>query len=141
MLQTSANWRFPSALTSVPQMRRGLRGFLYDSALSYDETEDLLLAASEAANNAVEHAQQPTEPFFDVSTEVDDGRVTIVIQDHGGWQQPTSTSDRGRGMAMMKALADTTVTTRLSGTTVTIRSRSTGPVLADDGRASRMVLT
>jgi anti-sigma regulatory factor (Ser/Thr protein kinase) len=141
MLQTSAKWRFPSVLSSVPQMRRGLRGFLYDSALSYDEAEDLLLAASEAANNAVEHAQQPTEPFFDVSTEVDDGRVTIVIQDHGGWQLPTSTSDRGRGLAMMRALADTTVTTRLSGTTVTIRSRCTGLVLADEGRASRTVLT
>jgi anti-sigma regulatory factor (Ser/Thr protein kinase) len=128
MLQTSATWRFPSALTSVPQMRRGLRGLLSDSALSYDQTEDLLLAASEAANNAVEHAQQPTEPFFDVSTEVDDGRVTIVIQDYGGWQQPTALFHRGRGLAMMRALADTTVTPRSHGTTVTIQSRCTGPV-------------
>ena len=124
-------------LTSVPEMRRGLRGFLDDTALSYDETEDLLLAASEAANNAVEHAQQPTEPFFDVSTEVDHGQVTIVIQDHGGWQQPTSPSYRGRGLAMMRALADTTVTTRSHGTTVTIRSRCTGrETLAGEGQAS-----
>jgi anti-sigma regulatory factor (Ser/Thr protein kinase) len=128
MLQTSAKWRFPSVLASVPQMRWGLRGFLYDSALSYDEAEDLLLAASEAANNAVEHAQQPTEPFFDVSTEVEDGRVTIVIQDHGGWHQQTSSPDRGRGLAMMRALADTTVTPCSHGTTVTIRSRCTGPL-------------
>ena len=103
-----------------------MRGFLADTSLSDDEIEDLLLAASEAANNAVEHAQEPTEPFFDVCTEVNDGEVTIVIQDHGGWRQPTSPSDRGRGLAMMRALADTTVTARLNGTVVTIRSRCAG---------------
>ena len=120
-------WRFPSVLSSVIGMRQELRGFLADTSLSDDEIEDLLLAASEAANNAVEHAQEPTEPFFDVCTEVNDGDVTIVIQDHGGWRQPTSPSDRGRGLAMMRALADTTVTARSNGTVVTIRSRCAGP--------------
>jgi anti-sigma regulatory factor (Ser/Thr protein kinase) len=117
-------WRFPSVLLSVRMMRQRLRDFLRKkTALSYDETEDLLLAASEAANNAVEHAQQPTEPFFDVSSDVDEEQVTIVVQDHGGWQQPTSPSYRGRGLAMMRALVNTTVTTRPHGTTVTMRSR------------------
>jgi anti-sigma regulatory factor (Ser/Thr protein kinase) len=117
-------WRFPSVLVAVRMMRQRLRDFLRTkTALSYDETEDLLLAASEAANNAVEHAQQPTEPFFEVSGEVDDEQVTVVVQDHGGWQQPTSTSYRGRGLAMMRALVKTTVTTRPNGTTVTMRSR------------------
>ena len=118
------DWRFPSVLIAVRMMRQRLRGFLRGkTALSYDETEDLLLAASEAANNAVEHAQQPTEPFFEVSSEVDDEQVTVVVQDHGGWQQPTSPSYRGRGLAMMRALVNTTVTTRPHGTTVTMRSR------------------
>jgi anti-sigma regulatory factor (Ser/Thr protein kinase) len=119
-----ADWRFPSVLIAVRMMRQRLRGFLRKkTALSYDETEDLLLAASEAANNAVEHAQQPTEPFFEVSSEVDDEQVTVVVQDHGGWQQPTSPSYRGRGLAMMRALVNTTVTRRPNGTTVTMRSR------------------
>jgi anti-sigma regulatory factor (Ser/Thr protein kinase) len=105
-------------------MRQRLRELLRKkTALSGDETEDLLLAASEAANNAVEHAQQPTEPFFDVSSDIDDEQVTIVVQDHGGWQQPTLPSSRGRGLAMMKALVNTTVTRRPDGTTVTMRSR------------------
>jgi anti-sigma regulatory factor (Ser/Thr protein kinase) len=104
-------------------MRWGLRGFLAVTALAADEIQDLILAASEAANNAVEHAQQPTEPFFDVSTDFDDGEVTIVIEDHGRWLQPTSPSYRGRGLAMMGALADTTVAARTHGTMVTIRSR------------------
>jgi anti-sigma regulatory factor (Ser/Thr protein kinase) len=130
-------WRFPSVLVSVSEMRLGLRGFLHHTALSYDETEDLLLAASEAANNAVEHAQRPTEPFFDVSGDVDDGQVTIVIKDYGGWQQPTLPSDRGRGLAMMRILADTSVTTRSHGTTVTMRSRCTGPgAVAEEAQPS-----
>ena len=92
-----ANWRFPSVLIAVRMMRQRLRGFLRKkTALSDDETEDLLLAVSEAANNAVEHAQQPTEPFFEVCSEVDDEQVTVVVQDHGGWQQPASSVRRGR---------------------------------------------
>ena len=95
------------------------------------------MAASEAANNAVEHAQQPTEPFFDVCCVVEDGAVTIVIQDHGGWLQPTFPSPRGRGLAMMGALADTTVTARLHGTMVTIRNRCAGlGAPAEEGQAS-----
>ena len=116
-------WRFPSVLGSVAGMRRELHGFLDDTALSADAIGDLVLAASEAANNAVEHAQQPTEPFFDVCSVVEDGAVTIVIEDHGGWLQPTFPSTRGRGLAMMKSLANTTVTAFSYGTMVTIRNR------------------
>jgi|SRR4051812_7949245 len=131
------DWHLSSVLSSVPLMRRDLRSFLGDTALSEDEIEDLILAACEAANNAVEHAQNPREPFFDVSTEFDDGAVTIVIQDHGQWRQPTSPSDRGRGLAMMRALADTTVTTRSHGTTVTIRNHRVGfGALAEEGRTA-----
>jgi anti-sigma regulatory factor (Ser/Thr protein kinase) len=129
--------RFPSDLSSVPGMRRGLRGFLHDTALPADVIEDLVLAASEAANNAVEHAQQPTEPFFDLRAVVDDAAVTIVIQDHGGWRRPTSPTARGRGLAIMTALADTTVTAGSHGTTVTMRSPRAGlGALAEDGQAS-----
>ena len=116
-------WRLRSVESAIPWMRRGLRAFVADSDLSEDEREDLVLAACEAGTNAVEHAQQPTEPFFEVSSDVDDEQVTVVVQDHGGWQQPTSPSYRGRGLAMMRALVNTTVTTRPDGTTVTMRSR------------------
>ncbi len=127
----------PSVLGSVAGMRRELHDFLDDTALSADAIGDLVLAASEAANNAVEHAQQPTEPFFDVYAEVEDAAVTIVIQDHGGWLQPTFPSTRGRGLAMMKSLTHTTVTARSQGTMVTIRNRCAGPgAPAEEGQAS-----
>ena len=131
-------WRLRSVESAVPWMRRQLRAFLDDTGLSDDEREDLVLAACEAATNAVEHAQQPTEPFFDVCAEITDGLLTIVVQDHGQWREPTSSQYRGRGLAMMCILADTTVTSRTHGTTVTLRNHRGGTDASgeEQGRAS-----
>jgi anti-sigma regulatory factor (Ser/Thr protein kinase) len=131
-------WRLRSVESAVPWMRRRLRALLDDPGLSDDEREDLVLAACEAATNAVEHAQQPTEPFFDVCAEITDGLVTIVVRDHGRWREPTSSQYRGRGLAMMRVLADTTVTSRPLGTTVTLRSHRGGTDAfgEEQGRAS-----
>jgi len=130
-------WRFHADLRSVVTMRCELRGLLADTGLPLDEIEDLLLAVSEAANNAVEHPQLPQEPFFDLFTEIADDRVTFVVKDHGQWRQPTPNSDRGRGLEMMHVLADTTVTGDTHGTTVTIRNHGTGTEpLAEEGQAS-----
>jgi anti-sigma regulatory factor (Ser/Thr protein kinase) len=118
-------------------MRRRLRAFLDDAGLSEDQLEDLVLAACEAATNAVEHARHPTEPFFDVCTEIADDEVTIVVRDHGQWRAPTSSPFRGHGLAMMRVLADTTVAARVDGTTVTIRHHRPGlEALAEGEQAS-----
>jgi anti-sigma regulatory factor (Ser/Thr protein kinase) len=130
-------WHLRTVESSVTALRRGLSAFLDTVGLSDDEFYDLILAVSEAATNAVEHAQHPTEPFFDVSAEVDDGRVTIVVHDHGRWLPPRSSLYRGRGLAMMRVLADTTVEAGTHGTTVTIRNHRAFPaVLGEEGRAS-----
>ena len=110
--------------TSLPFLRRELGALLTDSALTADETYDLLLSVSEAASNAVEHAQDPREPFFDVVADVDGATVTVTVTDHGRWRPPTASAFRGRGLSMMHVLADTTVATGDDGTTVTIRKPS-----------------
>jgi anti-sigma regulatory factor (Ser/Thr protein kinase) len=116
-------WRLHAAELSVTLLRRGLDVFLRTAPLSDDERDDLLLAACEAASNAIEHAQDPTEPFFDVLAEIGDARVTIVVCDHGRWRDAPSGIHRGRGLRMMGILADTTIAAGRHGTTVTIRSR------------------
>ena len=124
--------------TSLPLLRRELNALLTTGPLTADETYDLLLSVSEAASNAIEHAQAPREPFFDVVAEVDGTTVTVTVTDHGRWLPPTASAFRGRGLAMMHILADTTVATGDDGTTVTIRKPSAlgvgGPELI--GRAS-----
>jgi anti-sigma regulatory factor (Ser/Thr protein kinase) len=131
-------WHMPSVPSSVPLLRWAVREFLDDVGRPSDERDDLVLATCEAITNAVEHAQQATEPFFDVTCRVVDDQVVIVVIDHGRWRPPTASAFRGRGLAMMRLLADTTVETGPHGTTVTLRSC---PVLTvalaqEDGRAS-----
>ena len=117
-------WRLYNVESSLPFLRRELRAFLSTSGLPEDESYDLLLSVCEAASNAVEHAQDPPEPFFDVVAEVDGATVTVTVTDHGRWLPPTVSAFRGRGLAMMRMLTDTFVTTGAGGTTVTLRNLS-----------------
>jgi anti-sigma regulatory factor (Ser/Thr protein kinase) len=131
-------WRLRAMESSVPFLRRELTAFLWATGLSDDAVYDLLLAASEAASNAVDHPQHPTEPFFDVAAEIDGETVAIVVQDHGRWRPPTPSPHRGRGLPMMRVLADTTVEAGTHGTTVTIRNHSASHAVLGEkaGRAS-----
>ncbi|MEX5720678.1 ATP-binding protein [Geodermatophilus maliterrae] len=126
---TAAAWRFPSRAASIPPLRRRLRALLTEAGLAEDRVYDLLLATCEAATNAVEHAQDPTEPVVDVRVTVEDGAVEIEVRDHGQWRERTSSMDRGRGSMLMSAFADITATPSPIGTTVVIRSPRPG----DDG--------
>ena len=115
-------WRLPATERSVTVLRRALDAFLGEADLSDDERYDLLLVTCEAASNAIEHARNPTQPFFETVAEIGDGRVTIVVCDHGQWRDAPAGSHRGRGLRMMWLLADTTVAAGRHGTTVIIRS-------------------
>jgi anti-sigma regulatory factor (Ser/Thr protein kinase) len=116
-------WRWPSRPGSVRAMRVELRPILDLTGLPDDDVDDLVLAAGEAATNAVEHARLPTLPFFDVSTEVGEHRARIMIQDHGRWRTPSAGGDRGRGLAMIGVLTDATLTVASQGTTVVLCNR------------------
>jgi anti-sigma regulatory factor (Ser/Thr protein kinase) len=120
-------WRLPSIESSLPLLRRELGAHLTSSTLSADETYDLVLSVSEAASNAVEHAQDPREPFFVVAARIQDATVTVTVQDGGHWLPPTASRFRGRGLAMMYQLTDTTVATAAAGTTVTMRKLGAPP--------------
>jgi anti-sigma regulatory factor (Ser/Thr protein kinase) len=129
-------WRLRSIESSLPSLRRELSALLSTSTLSADETYDLLLSVSEAASNAVEHAQDPLEPFFDVVAEVEETTVTVTVTDHGRWLPPTASAFRGRGLEMMAVLADTTVVTGIDGTAVTIR-KPAAPAAEVNGPSER----
>src|SRR5690242_13880417 len=116
------SWRLRAIESSVTTLRRELSDVLRAAGLSREDHIDLLLAACEAVSNAVEHAQDPSEPFVDVLSEIGDARVTILVRDHGHWRDAAPGAHRGRGLAMMWILADTTVAPGPQGTTVTLRS-------------------
>jgi anti-sigma regulatory factor (Ser/Thr protein kinase) len=108
--------------SSIPALRRRLRTLFTEAALDEERAYDLVLAACEAATNAVEHAQDPTEPFIDVAAEVVDGRVEIAVRDYGRWRERVPSMDRGRGSMLMSAVGEITATPSPAGTTVLIRA-------------------
>ncbi|MGY1682459.1 ATP-binding protein [Geodermatophilus sp. SYSU D01176] len=125
------HWRFPSATSSIPALRRRLRALFTEAGLDEDLAYDLVMAACEAATNAVEHAQDPAEPVIDVGVEVVDGRVEVAIRDYGRWRERVPSMDRGRGSMLMSAVGEITATPSPAGTTVVIRAER--PPLPWDG--------
>ncbi|MCZ2827659.1 ATP-binding protein [Modestobacter sp. VKM Ac-2986] len=119
-------WRFPASPRAVPALRRALRRLLESAGVDEDQAYDLLLAACEAATNAVEHAQDPIEPFIDVTVEASASGVVITVRDFGQWRERGASMDRGRGSTLMSAFADVSAVPSPEGTTVTIRAQRAG---------------
>ncbi|MCL7460372.1 ATP-binding protein [Micromonospora echinofusca] len=120
-------WTYPSQPTSAAAMRRDVRASLEGLDVDPDTVADLLLAASEAVNNAVEHAQRPTRPEVRVRLRVADGTVRITVRDFGTWRDRRPAMDRGRGATLMNAYGDVRLMSTAEGTTVTIERRLPPP--------------
>ncbi|MFI7542099.1 ATP-binding protein [Actinoplanes sp. NPDC049599] len=129
----AATWVYPLAPTASSTLRKDLRAALSGGRFGADLLDDLLLAATEAVNNAVEHAQQPSRPEVEVRLRVADGTVRIVVQDFGGWRQRPPARDRGRGALLMNAYGDVRVTATRTGTRVSIERRWVAPPAGDAG--------
>ncbi|MGI5521242.1 ATP-binding protein [Micromonospora sp. CA-259024] len=118
---------YPAAPTSAAAMRRDVRLTLDDLGVDPDVLEELLLAASEAMNNAVEHAQRPSRPEVRLRVQVGGGLIRISVRDFGTWRDRRPAMDRGRGALLMNAYGDVRLVSTAAGTTVTIERRLTGP--------------
>ncbi len=113
----------PDALVSL---RRLTARWLREAGAEADETHDLVMAANEAWQNALEHGTQFARATVGVDLEVDaHHEVTITVRDPGPpsrLSRPASDPDRGRGVELMRALADE-VTLELAPQGSTVRLR------------------
>jgi serine/threonine-protein kinase RsbW len=113
------------------QTRIELREWLRQFALGDERLSDLLLATYEALANAAEFAylDSPNAGTIDLRAHYDSDSdwLTVTISDRGKWRQPVDTSLqtdprfrlRGRGIPLMRALADeATIHTTTGGTQV-----------------------
>ncbi|MFN8031857.1 MAG: ATP-binding protein [Mycobacterium sp.] len=88
---------------------------------------DVVLAVNEALANAAEFAylRIPGVGTLDVEAvpDRDAATLTVTITDQGCWREPApATQRRGRGIPLMRALADdVTIDTSALGTTVCLR--------------------
>lgn len=102
----------PADLASLTVVRAALQEALWEHAWCEEDVQRVVLAASEAAANAVEHGSQPGE-LVEVVFQVGDEEATVRVLDSGGacrWEPcvpelPELTAPRGRGLTMISALA------------------------------------
>lgn len=100
----------PREAGSVPAVRRLLRSTLAVLQVDRESGADLEIAITEACANVINHASG-TESF-EVHLEVADDHCTIDVRDEGAGFDPAEVgppgpgSERGRGLFLIKALAE-----------------------------------
>jgi len=119
--QLATRWR--ATPDSLAPIRYLLRRWLAARGATEQEAYDLIVATQEACANAIEHAYGPARAHFELAAGYDDGLVTITVTDTGRWRAPRG-ENRGRGLPMMRALAETVdVRQTDGGTAVTLTQR------------------
>jgi anti-sigma regulatory factor (Ser/Thr protein kinase) len=109
---------FPASPESSPRLRRTLRVFLESLRLERERVDDVILAAGEAAGNAIEHAYQSRHGSVRLRAYVADHRVIVEVRDCGAWRL-AGDPERGRGLGIMRALVDrVSIESTKSGTNV-----------------------
>ncbi len=98
----------PAEAARLTEIRRALTGWLSSAAVEPEQAADLVSAANEACTNSIEHAYATgTAGRVVVTAECARGAVYIAVTDTGAWRPlPEDPGARGRGLAMMRALAD-----------------------------------
>ena len=114
--------RFSGLAGELAGMRKVVRDWAAAAGLSGELLEDLQLVVGEAAANAIEHGYRAGEPgSVELWLSRDEaGAVHGRVRDSGTWRpQPEDPGDRGRGLALIRALAaQVSLSRRSNGTEV-----------------------
>jgi len=118
--------RLPADLAQLLGLRRAVRAWTRAGALPTALSEDLQITLGEAAANAAEHAYaSASEPgeFTYRLTRRGDGAIEVEMRDFGRWRpEPPDNHHRGRGLAMIRAIAtDVVIDPSPAGTQVRFR--------------------
>jgi anti-sigma regulatory factor (Ser/Thr protein kinase) len=111
-VEISLTLRLPRDAASVPMVRQVLDSALETLGVEETVRDDLMLILSEACGNVIRHAEASDD--YSVQVAIVDDNCTIKVLDAGGGfdgadaaeQAPSMVAEHGRGMLIMKALAD-----------------------------------
>ncbi len=96
-----------AAPAELADLREQLRGWLEENGVAEDVERGVVLAVSEAAANAVEHAYGcDGAGVVTVMVCFAGGQLEIAVRDEGAWREPRHDTERGRGLAIMRAIVD-----------------------------------
>ena len=113
---------FPADAHELSAMRAELRTWLERSGLPTETREDVVLACTEAATNAIEHAYIGRRGDVLIEAESENGGLQVSVIDHGRWRHPRPDDSRGRGLDLVRAvIGDVDVERGEGGTTVRMR--------------------
>ncbi|CAN5226287.1 hypothetical protein BH20ACT20_BH20ACT20_08020 [soil metagenome] len=118
--------RFTLTLPAQPgelaSMRALLRRWLGQADGTDEEVAEILIAAGEAATNAIEHGGNDAP--FEVAGVMDGDEVDLTVTDRGSWREKSPERGGGRGLALIRELMDEVEVTRaVDGTTVRMKRR------------------
>ncbi len=121
----TVRFRLQARPSSAALLRRKLHAWLDSIGASEREQFDVLLSASEAFANAVEHPRLPAAAVIDVQADVFDDVVELSIRDYGVWRDEREREEGGGlGFPIMRTLMhDVEVDTRCDGSTIRLRRR------------------
>ena len=109
-MRISVRLNLPREVDSVPAVRRLLRCALSAFHVNREDGDDLELALTEACANVVRHATGADG--IEVRLDVAEDRCAIDVADNGAGfdadavADPEPSSERGRGLFLIKALSD-----------------------------------
>ncbi|HWG93220.1 MAG TPA: SpoIIE family protein phosphatase [Mycobacteriales bacterium] len=85
--------------------------------------EEVVLAASEALVNALQHSGPGVRLRAETTPGPEGDQVVVTVLDAGRWRPAAADPERGRGLQIIGALVDDVVLEAGSGTTVVLRRR------------------
>lgn len=128
----------PADPAQLAQLRRALGNWLESVGVSDDAAKAVVLATSEAAANAIEHAYHSDgEGVTTVHAVSEAGELHVSVRDHGRWRAPSLPGDRGRGRFLMRAVMDEVTTDHDATGTVVRMRRRLGGADGSEGRSTR----
>ena len=109
--------RVPAQPASLALVRSELEAWLVREGIAGQRAFDVVAAASEATSNAIEHAQQPTEPYVELEASRGGSMLTIRVHDHGQWRPHSLETDRNHGLLLIDSLMTRVEIVRAEGGT------------------------
>ncbi|MDR7576704.1 MAG: ATP-binding protein, partial [Armatimonadota bacterium] len=116
----------PAKPSAVRIARQAVSRLAAEAGLDRRQMLGVQVAVSEAVSNIIEHAYGPAGGPIHLRASLAEGLLTVEVRDVGRWRTPRE-EGRGRGLALMRALADrVTIERGETGTTVRVDIALTG---------------
>jgi serine/threonine-protein kinase RsbW len=116
--------RVVASATQLARVRARVGQWTAGLGMDHEQVRDVVLAIDEAVSNAVEHGYAGRAGMVTLFAACNEksGDVQVIVSDNGAWRAPPADpGSRGRGLRMMKGLADKfDITKDRTGTTVVL---------------------